>query len=148
MVPPVIIVKLRCNPQSWWFLPVLKIEISQKCGFDPKSFGLLIISLSEKQKNNNNNSSISSSTKNVFFPPGPFNVRLMILKSEIRISVRSHFVQSPQINIVLSEPKGIQIYLTIPNSFCCCSRDLSCRSSHCWIGRDLQTLYPSRFIEK
>ena len=53
-------------------------------------------------------------------PPGLFNIRIKVLNSDIRCSVKGHYSTAlsspPQITILIFVPKTIQNLLTIPNS--------------------------------
>ena len=55
-----------------------------------------------------------------YTPPGLFIIRIKVLNSDIRSSVKGHYSAAlsspPQITILLFVPKGIQNLLTIPNS--------------------------------
>ena len=55
-----------------------------------------------------------------YTPPGLFNIRIKVLNSDIRSSVKGHYSAAlsspPQITILILVPKGIQNLLTIPNS--------------------------------
>ena len=55
-----------------------------------------------------------------YTPPGLFNTRIKVLKSDIRSSLKGHYSAAlsspPQITMLTFVPKGIQYLLKIPNS--------------------------------
>ena len=77
--------------------------------------GLLSVFFTEKRYKSINIGYISNYT-----PPGLFNIRIKVLKLDIRSSVKGHYSaalsSTPQSTILLFVPKGIQNLLTIPNS--------------------------------